>query len=83
MTNFLIFLAAAALLAVIAPRYGADTRDSRDWRAVEPFPPEGAAVPVMTGQEAGRVRVGRQVPRRRAGVVRASRPRGTVGIHRF
>ncbi|GGK70352.1 hypothetical protein Sme01_27740 [Sphaerisporangium melleum] len=40
MTNLLIILAATALLAVIASRYGADTRDGRDWQPTERFPAE-------------------------------------------
>ncbi|MEV8633174.1 hypothetical protein AB0395_16090 [Streptosporangium sp. NPDC051023] len=83
MTNFLIFLAAAAFLAVVVPRYGADTRDSRDWAPVEPFPPELAVAPVVTGREVGRVRAGRRPLWRRAAAVRASGSRGTIEVHRF
>lgn len=85
MTNLLIFLAAAAFLAVVVPRYGADTRDSRDWKAVEPFPPECDAapvIPVVTGREAGRVLIRPASPPRRTGTVGVSGPRGRVGIHR-
>ncbi|GAA5765575.1 hypothetical protein [Streptosporangium roseum] len=32
------FLLAFAAAAVLAPLIGADSRDSRDWRTVEPFP---------------------------------------------
>lgn len=83
MTNLLIFLAAAAFLAVVVPRYGANTRDSQDWKPVEPFPPEYGVAHLVTGREAGRVRARRRTPRRQAGTARASSPRETVGIHRF
>ncbi|GAA3124142.1 hypothetical protein GCM10017600_28980 [Streptosporangium carneum] len=83
MTNILIFLAAAVLLAVVGPRYGADTRDSLDWTPVEPFPPECAVAPVVTGSEAGRAYAGRRASLRKAGAVGASGPHRTIRAHRL
>ncbi|MER7205583.1 hypothetical protein [Streptosporangium sp. NPDC000239] len=80
MTNFLFFLAAAVFLAVVVPRFGADTRDGRDWKPADPYPPERAVVTAVTGRQTGRARAGRRTPRRRATEVRASGPRGTVGV---
>lgn len=62
------FLLAFAVLAVLAPFAGADTRDSRDWRSVEPLP------------EPGRVRSGdSRVPASVApGRVAAHRPASTA-----
>lgn len=87
MTTLLVFLAAAAFLAVVVPRYGADTRDSRDWTPVEPFPPDYAVTPVTpvapvtVAGRAGRTRAVRRSPRR-AGAVRAPGSRSTIGVHR-
>ncbi|WP_326823007.1 hypothetical protein [Streptosporangium sp. NBC_01756] len=83
MTTLLVFLAAAAFLAVVVPRYGVDTRDSRDWTPVEPFPPDCAVMPVTPVAPvtvAGRA--GRAQAVRRAGAVRAPGPRSTIGVHR-